>query len=153
MSDIKMRESVPADWSSLLRVHDRARPLELLGSFPAEAFVPLAEDPEHEQLAQCTILVAEQDGQVIGFAAFEDSSLDWLYVDPDHHRRGVGRLLLRACLERMQGAVGAIACANNSMALALYVSAGFRIVDRFEGENAGHRGPLLRLRREDPAGE
>ena len=54
-----LRDASPDDWTALCRVHDRARPDELRGSFDARAFIPLADDPESEELATCDVFVAE----------------------------------------------------------------------------------------------
>ena len=32
---------------------------------------------------------------VVGFVAFADNEITWLYVSPDHYRRGIRRVLLR----------------------------------------------------------
>lgn len=49
-------------------------------------------------------LVAEQDGEVVAMAAYgtqgEDLVLWKLYVLPEHHGRGIGRLLLAAVVDR-----------------------------------------------------
>ena len=39
--------------------------------------------------------VAEFDGTVVGFAATRDISIQQMFVDPDHHREGVGGALFR----------------------------------------------------------
>ena len=49
---------------------------------------------------QCqTFLLAEEDGDLMGFASLEGDYLDLLYVHPRHARRGVGTVLCDA-LER-----------------------------------------------------
>lgn len=88
------------------------------------------------------ILVAEQDGRVIGFvyAGLEDT--DWmalrgpagalydLVVDPDHRRGGVGRTLLDAALAALArlGAPRVVlsTAERNEAAQRLFLGAGFR---------------------------
>jgi GNAT superfamily N-acetyltransferase len=82
-------------------VHDRSRPDELAGSFDARAFVPLAEDPEGEYIKACEMFVAEQGLEVVAFAGIDDPYFAWLYVDPAHYGSGIGRTLLRHCLDRL----------------------------------------------------
>ncbi|RKY18311.1 MAG: GNAT family N-acetyltransferase [Planctomycetota bacterium] len=144
-SDLRIRASTPDDWPAICRVHDLARPDELRGSFDARAFIPLAQDPEGETLADCDVFVAERGGEVIGFAGIDAPYLDWLYVDPASYRRGVGRALLRHCLARMGRDAWTLACGNNTAALTLYLSEGFVIEKRFTGRNAGYEGPSARL--------
>src|SRR4051812_12526626 len=47
---------------------------------------------EHE------VFVATDLRPVVGFVALIDSHLDHLYVDPDHHGRGIGTMLLRKAM-------------------------------------------------------
>ena len=144
---IAIRSYRPEDWEAICRVHDRARPDELRGSFDARAFIPLAEDPEASSIERCEMFVAELERNVIAFAGTEGAYLAWLYVDPAHYRRGIGRALLRHCMARLQGEAGTLACGNTRRAIALYESEGFVIGERLTGENAGYRGPSARLKR------
>lgn len=81
-------------------------------------------------------LKAVNDGEMIGFAACDprpSQSVAWistLAVDPRYQRRGVGRMLLRACeekvkLPRMKLSVRV----TNLGAIALYEKEGYRTVD------------------------
>ena len=45
-------------------------------------------------LPSSTVLVAEADGRIDGFAAFTPGRLDHLYVGPGHLRSGIGSALL-----------------------------------------------------------
>jgi len=140
-----LRDATPDDWTALCRVHDRARPDELRGSFDERAFIPLADDPESEELATCEVFVAEVEGEVVGFAGIDDPYFAWLYVDPGYYRRGIGRALLEHCLTRLSDDAWTIACGNNHAALGLYHSAGFVVESRSIGTNAGYEGPSARL--------
>jgi ribosomal protein S18 acetylase RimI-like enzyme len=142
---IVIRDYQPEDWPEVCRVHDRARPDELRGSFDARAFVPLAEDPEGEYIRACTMFVAQRVDEVVGFAGIDDPYLAWLYVDPACYRRGIGRALLRHCLARLSEDAWTRACGNNEAALNLYRSEGFVVESRSIGENAGYKGPSARL--------
>jgi GNAT superfamily N-acetyltransferase len=126
-------------------VHDRSRPDELRGSFDARAFIPLADDPEGEYIEVCDMFIAEDGGDVVGFAGVDDPYLAWLYVDPAQYRRGIGRALLTHCLDRAQDDAWTLACGHNTPALDLYLGEGFVVESRFTGENAGYKGPTARL--------
>ncbi|MHC5114950.1 MAG: GNAT family N-acetyltransferase [Planctomycetota bacterium] len=143
--DFTIRPYGPDDWPAICRVHDLARPDELRGSFDARAFIPLVEDPEGEYIADCEMFVAERGDEVVGFAGVDDPYVAWLYVDPSCYRRGIGRALLRHCLDRLGDDAWTLACGNNTAALDLYLSEGFVIQERFTGKNAGYEGPSARL--------
>ena len=90
---IHIRNYSQRDWEAVCRVHDAARPDELEGSCDPRAFVPLARDPESEELRQSRILVADYKGQVVGFAAVKEGYLSFLYVHPEFYRKGIGKKL------------------------------------------------------------
>lgn len=143
--DVIIRDYRPDDWPAVCRVHDRSRPDELRGSFDPRAFIPLAEDREGEYVQACTMFIAQLGDDVVGFAGVDEPYLAWLYVDPAHYRRGIGRALLRHCLARLDEDAWTQACGNNEAALRLYRSEGFVIESRFTGDNAGYPGPSARL--------
>lgn len=86
-------------------------------------------------------LVAELDGSVAGYAHGslhrERSAYRWatnvsVYVSSEHHRRGVGRSLYEALLDRLAGQGFRVACAGialpNPASVALHESLGFELV-------------------------
>lgn len=91
-------------------------------------------------------VVAESDGAVVGANFLVESDeirgVGPTCVDPRFHRRGVGRSLMEAVLERARGAAGVrlVADAFNLSSTALYASLGFEVKE-----------PLL-LMRGSPAG-
>ena len=96
--------------------------------------------------------VAEADGVVCGFVAFQRNSLNWLYVDPDRYRQGVGRALLRHAIGLSGPVISTQALAGNEPAIALYRSEGFVEIERRRGRLAGSDefpavGVILELRR------
>jgi GNAT superfamily N-acetyltransferase len=60
-----------------------------------EAFLSLAATFENEGLFEGEVLVACDDETVVGFIAFADDEVTWLYVSPDYYRQGIGKKLLR----------------------------------------------------------
>jgi GNAT superfamily N-acetyltransferase len=144
---MKIRDLEAADWPAILTIHDAARPDELRGSCDSRAFVPLAQDPELEELRESVVLVATVDDRPVGFAAVDGDYLGWLYVHPTHYGQGIGRRLLRAALARTSGTPWTIVLAGNKLAISLYESEGFREVARFESENNGYPCTCLRLSR------
>ena len=80
---LSIREYVhQLDWDNICKIHDKARILELEESAPKEAFIPLRDCYKVEKLFDSTIFVAEQNNETIGFVAFCNQEITWLYVDP-----------------------------------------------------------------------
>ncbi len=127
------------DWQRLCEVHDAARKHELEASGLADAFLTLEQTAENEGLFSGSVLVAEDEGRVLGFAAYCELELTWLYVDPSMYRRGVGRLLLQHVIEANSGEeLTTEVLVGNKSALELYLSEGFQIVKRVDGKLTGN---------------
>ncbi|MGW1614071.1 GNAT family N-acetyltransferase [Streptomyces sp. NPDC002285] len=78
-----------------------------------------------------------QEGRIIGFSVLDDSTIDLMMIDPDHHRRGLGRLLLRHAEEMLFARHATIrleSFADNAAANSFYEACGWRHGERLEGE-------------------
>jgi len=84
---LQLRPARPTDLEDLTRIYRSVR--AEIGSHVADFGLDTAEE---------TVLVAELDGRVVGFASVypQESFLHHLYVDPRARGRGVGRALLVA---------------------------------------------------------
>lgn len=147
-----IRPYQPADWPRLCEIHDAARMDELRASAGTAAFLALAETAENEGLFDAHLDVMEIDDRVVAFAAFSSDELTWLYVDPAHYRQGAGRALLRHALAHAGPRFRTEVLEGNEPALSLYLSEGFRVIERVEGRLEGNEGFAatgLRLERSD----
>lgn len=116
----------PEDFPGIERVHDSARRIELCYAGLEEAFLPLRIAAEREDLfAYPGLFVAELGGEIAGFAACTQEELAWLYVDPAHFRKGVGRALAEHALQRFPGIRRVEVLSGNAPAKALYARLGF----------------------------
>jgi ribosomal protein S18 acetylase RimI-like enzyme len=126
------------DWQAIAAIHDAARLLELRMTVGEEAFLSLAETAENEGLFTGELWVATEDDRVVGFVALRDDEITWLYVDPAHHRQGIGRALFSHAANRCGTVVRVETLAGNEPALALYLSEGFDLVETKTGRLTGH---------------
>lgn len=126
--DTVVRRVRPGDLPELLRIERDSFPVP----WSERAFrVVMRRDPG-------AILVAERAGRVAGYAALwvsgDEAELADLAVAPGQRRRGIGRILLQACLREAEargaGKVFLQVREGNEAARALYRRAGFREVDR-----------------------
>ena len=78
-----------------------------------------------------TIVVAELDGKIAGFAAVwePDAFIHHLYVDPAMHRRGAGRALIAALAQMCSKPLELKCQINNRPAMAFYRRLGFQTAD------------------------
>ena len=83
-------------------------------------------------------LSARDGASLIGYAGLArvgmEAEIHTLAVDPAHHRRGVGRALLRAVLDRALGATVFLEVrTDNESAINLYRSEGFEVIGTRRG--------------------
>jgi ribosomal protein S18 acetylase RimI-like enzyme len=147
--DIRIRRATPADLATLGRLgallvstHHEFDPERFIAatSRTARGYASfLGSQLEEPEVA---VLVAEENGAVIGYAYAGVEDSDWMalrgpagvlhdvVVEPEHRGRGVGRLLLDAALTflRSRGAPRVVlwTAARNASAQRLFASAGFR---------------------------
>ena len=138
MVDIRPYQST--DWPRLCEIHDASRLDELKLSVGTEAFLTLEQTAENEGLFDGKLFVAEIEGVVQGFVAYGDGELTWLYVHPDCYRKGVGRALVRQAITGSATVTTVELLEGNTPALQLYLSEGFKVVERVEGKLEGNEG-------------
>lgn len=154
---VEIRGYLPSDWLAVSRIHDSARLQELeRGQVDLRAFRPMVDVAEQDEFFASEALVATVDGEVVGFVSWNGDLLTWLYVAPNHQRRGIGRQLLVAALHRIGPQAWTGMLGGNAAALALYQQAGLEIVFSRPGECDGYPCTTVRLalptsRMRDPA--
>jgi putative acetyltransferase len=92
------------------------------------------------------ILAVNETSRQVGFLVMDKTMIDALFVDPAHHGKGYGTLLLNHALSLEPGAtIDASEQASN--ALPFYLARGFRVVGRSETDPQGRPYPLIHLAR------
>lgn len=139
MKEIKIRAYRPSDWERIEEIHDSARKMELEKAGLSDAFIPLALAADNEGLFEYEVRVAEVDARIMGFVAYSEDELAWLYVAPESMRRGVGRTLVEYVIGHTQKRPLTIeVLCGNELAKRLYESAGFQIVQTASGQMPGN---------------
>lgn len=93
-------------------------------------------------------LVAEVDGKLVGVIMIKEFwNLCSLFIHPAHQRKGVGRQLVRAALERCNGRSphDAVYLHANDEAIPFYRAMGFEIRDTSRTSPAGSTAMTLRF--------
>lgn len=150
--EIVIRPYRPEDWPRLMAIHDAARRMELKHAGLDAAFVPLVEAAKREGLFDYAVCVALAQGRVVGFVAYAEDELAWLYVDPACMRQGIGTRLIRYVVESTSHRPLCIeVLAGNTPALQAYKAMGFDLVDTQAGVMPGNesfRVTVWRLQKE-----
>jgi putative acetyltransferase len=90
-------------------------------------------------------------GMVVGFLGLSGADVAALFLDPDHLRRGGGRLLL-AHARRFKGPLTVDVNEQNPEAVHFYQACGFEVVDRSQVDDAGRPFPIIHMRQQGSAG-
>lgn len=138
-----IRPYAPDDLDRVLDVWYRA---SLVGhSFLTEEFLAA----EREEIADrwmplADTFVYELDGSIVGFVSLVGNEVGAIFVDPDHHGRGIGRALMDEARARRPYLELAVFEANE-IGRRFYDAYGFRFVERHLHEPTGQTELRLRL--------
>lgn len=140
-----IRPALPDDHAILLDVWLRSvrATHTFLTEDDIQGLLPLVRDHALPNL-ELWILCDEQ-GQPAGFSGLSGSALEALFIAPEFHRRGGGRLLV----EHARNAKGPLTVdvnEQNPSAVRFYEALGFRVVGRSELDGNGLPFPLLHMR-------
>jgi len=136
---LNIRSYKDCDWCKVCDIHDRARPIELKGSCDANAFTPLSEDKgDIDDFNKSEKYVALENNEIVGFVGINGDVISWLYVDPNHFGRGIGRELLVVALRGIEKEVSLFVVAGNLRAISLYESLGFELKSTFKSKISGY---------------
>jgi GNAT superfamily N-acetyltransferase len=97
-----------------------------------------------EATAKESIMIAEEEGVVMGFIAFlrEGSFIHHLYIDPDHLKKGAGKALLNAAVHTLEQPVRLKCLIKNKNAVAFYKAQHWKF--EMAGTDAAGRYYLLK---------
>jgi len=133
-----IRKYEASDWERLCKIHDAARMDELRGSVDLAAFLTLEQTAENEGLFDDQLYVAVLQNEVLGFVAFSPNEINWLYVDPNHYKKGIGYALLNFALEHCEDSVEVSVLSGNVPAIQLYRKMGFKTIEKKKGKLVGN---------------
>ncbi len=143
---VTIRNYQPSDLEAIERIHDAARKIELHLAGLEAVFLSLRVAAEREGLFEYPgLFVAEQDGAIVGLAACTEDELAWLYVDPAHMRRGIGRSLVNYAVQKYPGIHELEVLVGNEPAKALYEQAGFEVAHTAAGKMPGNESFSVRV--------
>ena len=147
MSSVSVRPATLHDIAAITRIYAHA---VLHGTASFEIEPPSEAEMTRRQQALADggypFLVAERDGTLAGYAyagpyrsrpAYHWSVEDSVYVDPEMHRRGVGRALLERLIEAAEQSsfrqmIAVIGDSAQAPSIALHRALGFRMVGTLE---------------------
>jgi putative acetyltransferase len=144
----------------LAQVDDRPRLLELwersvrathhfLKEADVAALRPLVADELAGDAVEWWVL-ASATGAPVGFLGVVDGTIEALFIDPEHHREGGGKLLVSHAQCLAAGELAVDVNEQNETALRFYEALGFSVVSRSPTDAGGRPFPILHMRRSAP---
>lgn len=100
-----------------------------------------------------SLYVAEQGGEIIGFANFSavkqngDAELGAIYLLPEHQGAGIGTALLQQGLKNLDGAKALFISVEkeNRVGVDFYLAKGFQMQYEFDDDLDGHVSRMIRM--------
>ena len=123
--EVMIRKYKNMDSVQLCQVHDQARMQELIVGNAVDLYAPLEVALYKEELFSETLYVAEVDKQVVGFVAFRENELGYIYVLNEFQGKGIGGKLLDTVIPYLERPAFLEVFPTNIKAKRLYRSRGF----------------------------
>ena len=98
-----------------------------------------------DMLPQLDVWVADQDDRVVGFIACSPTTVEQLYIDPEHTGGGIGSFLLRTAEDHRLGGLDLWTFQVNDGARRFYARHGFTEVELTDGSGNEEGQPDVRL--------
>ena len=141
-----LREYKDTDWEEVKEIYNLAKPDEMRGSVDLRALILLKDDEKNIELFHDSrIYVIEKDNILLGFGGNKGNCISWLFVHPNHRRKGVAKLIIEQILSQLTGTIKLNVAKNNIAAMALYNKFGFKIEREFEGNYNGYKSQAMTL--------
>jgi putative acetyltransferase len=143
MAAFTIRPATPADAEALSALHKASVRALCLGAYTADEIEAWLREREPQGFRHAmtdggeTMLVAEHDGAVVGFASIKGTALHGLYVDPTTGR-GAGRVLLLAVEDEVRRRGASVLSLQATLnAVPFYRQHGFMRQDRSTVRSGG----------------
>lgn len=148
---MQIRPARAEDRERLLEVWERS--VRATHHFLAESDIVALRPLVAQELASDAIdwwvLLSAAEGP-IGFLGFANDTIEALFIDPDHHGQGGGKLLVAQAQRLAGGALAVDVNEQNEAGLRFYEALGFTVVERSPTDTAGRPFPLLHMKRAPP---
>ncbi|MFK3777678.1 acetyltransferase [Agrobacterium sp. NPDC089420] len=141
---ITLRPSTGRDASRILDIWSRAVDATHDFLLPADRTAIGQEVETFLPGAPLTLAVDASD-QALGFMFLHDGHMEALFIDPDHHGKGIGRALVLRALA-LHPALTTDVNEQNVKAMAFYRRLGFEPTGRSDLDGQGRPYPLVHLR-------
>jgi GNAT superfamily N-acetyltransferase len=145
-TELTLRPVVPDDLAAIAELHIRVRD----AAYPS---MPRTIHPPHEarawvagwDLSVFSVWVADRDGELLGYARFDDVWLDDLYVDPAAQGTGVGSALLDLVKAQRPSGFCLWVFESNTPARRFYEAHGLVELEHTDGSANEEKEPDLRM--------
>jgi putative acetyltransferase len=152
--DLRVRRARAKERNRLLDIWERS--VRATHDFLEERDIaelrPLVLRELESDLLQWWVLVDAHD-VAIGFLGYANDTIEGLFLDPGHHRRGGGSTLVAHAQHLSGGSLAVDVNEANEAALRFYEALGFVAVGRSPTDGAGRLFPIVHMKRTSEASQ
>ena len=143
---MELRKFKKEDWNDVKNIYDLSKPDEMRGSVDLRAIVPLEKDEKNLILfKESQIIIVEENNKILGFGGHKGNYISWLFIHPNHRRKGVAQTILSHILSKLSGKITLNVGKHNEAAKSLYFKFGFKVEREFTGNFNGFKSEALTL--------
>lgn len=134
---MQIRDYRSSDFDSIEAIYNESKMDELLYEKATFTLLPLSQDERRlKALLECTIVVFGE-AEIVGYGAYINQEIRALFVKREHRGRGIGDLLLRHMMSKINSNVSLYVARSNWPAIKLYQRHGFHHARDFETDYNG----------------
>ena len=145
-----VRPARPEDRGRLLELWERSvrATHHFLKEGDVVALRPLVAEALASDALAWWVLAPQADGDPIGFLGVSPGTIEALFLDPGHLRRGGGATLVAHAQGLSEGTLLVDVNEQNDAAIRFYEAQGFRVIARSPTDGGGRPFPILHMKRE-----
>ena len=127
-----------SDFEVVENLYNLSKADEFVGEEFDMQVIPLSKDQRMLDLFHSSEIFIYERDEVGGFVGIKGSSIVWLFVHPNCRGQTIGRELVIYALRKLKGQVTLTVAGSNEIAVSLYKSIGFSVLQESIGSYQGH---------------
>lgn len=127
-----------SDFEVVENLYNLSKADEFVGEGFEMQVIPLSKDKRMLGLFQSSKIFIYEGDEIGGFVGIKENSIIWLFVHPNCRGQTIGRKLILYAIHKLKGQVTLTVVGSNEVAVSLYKSIGFSVLQESIGNYQGH---------------
>lgn len=134
-----------SDFEVVQNLYNLSKADEFVGEGFEIQVIPLSKDTRMLDLFHSSKIFIYEEDEIGGFVGIKENSIVWLFVHPNCRGQTIGRNLVLYALHKLEGQVTLTVVGSNEVAVSLYKSIGFSILQESIGNYQGHAVTVYKM--------